>query len=1227
MMKCPECGCDCPSDFVFCQKCGSKLTTVTPHCGFEGSPDFIITPEDGAPLTGAPKPDHAVELLKRLAPTGYVERVLATKAKAVGERRIVTILFCDVTGSTVMAEALDPEDVMEIMDEAFKLMIGPVMRYEGTVARLMGDAVLAFFGAPIAHEDDPERACRAALDIMAGAKVYARKLEKERGISGFNVRVGINTGLVVVGEVGSDLRVEYTAMGNAINVAARMERAAEPGTTLITKDTHKLIAPLFETESLGPIIVKGKTEPVHTYRVLASRIASGKVRGIAGLDSPLVGREVKIAALQEALARLRGGVGSIVTIVGEAGIGKSRLVAELRKRNLENVSKPSQGLNALLWVEGRCFSYSSSIAYTLWLDVLRGLLNVTAEDAPTLVRDVLQDWVMAFCPDSYNNVYPYLARLMSLPLTKEEDTTVNTLEPKKLKETTFSALEMVFKGAANEQPLVLVCEDIHWADSTSIEVLEHLLGLTDRLALLVICVFRLRREHGSWQLRETVARDYGHHHIHLQLEPLGAEESEMLVGNLLHLEALPQGLRDRILGQGEGNPFYVEEIIRSLINEGAIVEDEVTGHWQATQVMAKVQIPDTLQGLLMARIDRLQIETKRVLQMASVIGRVFLYRVLDTIAEDEGRLDDRLLTLQREELIRERARLPELEYIFKHELTREAAYNGLLKRERRAFHRKVAGALELLFQERIEEQVELLAYHWERAEELENAIHYLLQAAERAARLYANEEAITLYTKAIELAGKDSPGIVSLTRLHRGRGLASERIGEFDQAHADYKISLQLARTAGEQQVEWQALLDMGRLWAYRDYNRTRDYFEEALKLSRRMDDPGMLASSLNWMGNWHSNAENSLKAIEYHQEALEIVESLKDRRELANTLDLLGVSHLMGSDLTVSVRYYNRAIALFRELDDRSRLVSCLTGRSASISMLIFLASVAPIPSPDAVSDNTEALQISEEIGAVTGEAWAYWCQGMIYLMRGNYWQARQLLQSCMKIAIDINHREFVVVGRLGLGIIYLELLNPDLAREQLEKAVSLAGELSSLAMTHFTTGAHAGACLMLDDLMSAQASLERVLSPQTPMDTLGKRYCWVRRGELALAQGDPDLTLDITDRLIASAPGMSPDQVITFLWKLKGEAMAALGCAEEAVPLLQAAIKNAREEREQFMLWRVHASLGRLYLELDRRSEAEKEISTALELVEELADTVPEGEMRDNFLRRANDRLKSST
>jgi hypothetical protein len=269
------------------------------------------------------------------------------------------------------------------MDGAFDVLIEPITRYEGSLARLMGDGILAFFGAPIAHEDDPERACRAALEILDGAREYAERLQLERGIAGFNVRVGIHTGLVVVGEVGSDLRVEYTAMGDAVNLASRMEEAAEPGTVLITEDTQRLIAPLFDMEALGPMEVKGKAEPVSVYRVLAPRVASGKPRGIAGLESPLVGREAEVSALQEALTRLQVGVGGIVTIVGEAGIGKSRLVAELRK-----AAAPLD----VTWVEGRCLSYGESMAYLPWVDVLQGLLGMSVEDPSAAVRDALARW-------------------------------------------------------------------------------------------------------------------------------------------------------------------------------------------------------------------------------------------------------------------------------------------------------------------------------------------------------------------------------------------------------------------------------------------------------------------------------------------------------------------------------------------------------------------------------------------------------------------------------------------------------------------------------------------------------------------------------------------------------------------------------------------------------------------------------------------------------------------
>jgi ABC-type oligopeptide transport system substrate-binding subunit/class 3 adenylate cyclase len=834
-MRCPHCQFDSPSDFAFCPKCGTALQRTCAHCGFRASAEFAFCPKCGSALAGPPQgparepeAEPLVERLQRLVPKEFAERLLGTRGQVGRERRTVTILFSDVKGSMAMAEELDPEDWMEIMDGAFEVLIEPVYRYEGTLARLMGDAVLAFFGAPIAHEDDPERACRAALDIIAGAQEYAERLERERGIQGFNVRVGIHTGLVVVGEVGSDLRVEYTAMGDAVNLAARMESAAEPGTVLITEDTHKLVAPLFDSEPLGPIEVKGKAQPVPAYRVLAPKMAPGKPRGIAGLESRLVGRETELAALQAALERLEAGVGGVVTIVGEAGIGKSRLVAEVRKKTLAKVLKPSQGWSRALhltWVEGRCLSYGASIAYLLWLDVLRGLLGVTVEDAPVDVRDALEKWVRALCPERFEDgfdavfdgdkdavfdpvkdaVYPYLGRLMSLPLEEEVEGRLEDLDGRELKERTFRAVEMLLACAAADRPLVLVCEDLHWSGPSSLALLEHLLSLTVRVPLLLICVFRAERDHGSWQLRETVGRDYRQWHTDLWLQPLSGVESETLVGNLLWVEDLPEQLKGRILDHAGGNPFFLEEVLRSLIDEGAIVQDGATGRWQATRDVGDIAIPDTLQGLLLARIDRLQEETKRVLQMAAVIGRIFLYRVLEAIAAaeaavEEQALERRLVTLQDEEMIRERTRIPELEYIFKHHLTQEAAYNGLLKRERRIYHRQVGEALERLFPDRVEEQVGLLAHHWERAGDAEKAVEYLQRAGDQARLAYAHEEAVAYYERALALlkAGEEQePAARMLMKL----GLTHHNAFQYQRAREAYAAGFALWQRAGTTQV------------------------------------------------------------------------------------------------------------------------------------------------------------------------------------------------------------------------------------------------------------------------------------------------------------------------------------------------------------------------------------------------------------------------------------------
>jgi ABC-type oligopeptide transport system substrate-binding subunit/class 3 adenylate cyclase len=818
-MRCPKCDTENLEDARFCRSCGASLASVCAQCGRELASDARFCDRCGAELAPsaavAQRAVAAEQALKRLAPKGYAERLLATRGEVQPERRVVTILFSDVKGSTAMASDLDPEDVMEIMRGAFEVLIEPVYRYEGTLARLMGDAILAFFGAPIAHEDDPERACRAALEIIKGAQQYASRLEQERGISGFKVRVGINTGLVVVGEVGTDLRVEYTAMGDAINLAARMEGAAEPGTMLITEATHKLIAPLFETEVLGPVQVKGKAEPVSVYRVLAAKAVAGKVRGIAGLESPLVGREAEFQALREALERLRAGEGGIVTLVGEAGIGKSRLVAEIRRVGAircptdgNTAPRPTDGETAhelplptscLQWVEGRCLSYGASIAYLLWLDVLRALLGVTLEDAPQGVRERLRQRVQAVCPDHFDDVYPYLGRLMSLPLEDDLASTLEDMAAQDLKAHTFQAVHTLIECAANERRLVLVCEDLHWADPTSIELLQQVLALTERAPLLLLCVFRPVKDHACWRFSELAAETYAQRHTGLVLDPLSPAHSETLMANLLRIEDLPAVLRERILGRAEGNPFYVEEVIRSLIDRDAIVQDQATGRWTATREVAEIPIPDSLQGVLMARIDRLQEDTKRVLQMASVIGRIFLYRVLAAIAEEQRRLNEHLGTLQYQEMIRERARIPELEYIFKHDLTREAAYNGLLKKQRRIFHRQVAEALERLYPERVEEQLGLLAYHWEQSGNAEKAIEYLLRAGDQARLLYSHDEAINFYERALVFlreAAQHERAARTLMKL----GLTYHTAFDYQQSRQAYEAGFALWQRASEAQ-------------------------------------------------------------------------------------------------------------------------------------------------------------------------------------------------------------------------------------------------------------------------------------------------------------------------------------------------------------------------------------------------------------------------------------------
>lgn len=641
-MKCWNCGFENPPNAKFCNNCGQAQERACPNCGtknqagakFCNNCGWNLQSAGAPPVSPAKAQPRAAETPQALIEK-YMPKELASKLEAArasrsmeGERRIVTILFCDVKGSTAMAEKMDPEEWADIMNRAFQFLIEPVYRYEGTVARLMGDAILAFFGAPIAHEDDPQRATLAALDILKGIGDYRDTMQREKDME-FAVRVGLNTGLVVVGNIGSDLKFEYTAMGDAINLASRMQTAADPNTILVSENTHRLIAPLFEFEDRGQLEVKGKTAPVHVYRVLEARKGAVKTRGISGLGSPMVGRRREFATLMQILDDLREGRGSIVSIIGEAGLGKSRLIAEWQKAAFAAV-----GSDRLRWVEGRCLSYGAAMAHHLSTDILRGLIGAPAGSSEEETRTALWQTLEQVLGAEMRDVYPYLGHLLGVKLEEDMAARVKYLDGPALQAKYIAATKRLFQALAQSAPTVIVCEDIHWADPSSVELGLQVLPIVAESALVIVFVTRQDKDSPGWKLIQQGHEIAGAGAIELYLAPLSENDSKQLVSNLLEVESLPESLRQLILAKAEGNPFFVEEVIRMLIDRGGIQRQD--GQWIVSHEIQNIEIPDTLQGVLTARIDRLPEDAKRTLQIASVIGRKFPVKILAAVMEQEG---------------------------------------------------------------------------------------------------------------------------------------------------------------------------------------------------------------------------------------------------------------------------------------------------------------------------------------------------------------------------------------------------------------------------------------------------------------------------------------------------------------------------------------------------------------------------------------------------------------
>ena len=495
-----------------------------------------------------------------------------------------------------------------------------IERYGGNIARLMGDGVLAFFGAPTAHEDDPERAVRCGLDLVRAideldASNHISEADKLR------VRVGINTGPVVVGVVGTETASEYTAMGDTVNVAARMQASARPGSVLITAATHRFVSGLVEAVDVGQLELKGKSATVRAYEITSLKKGAVHTRGLAGVSSPMVGRDSQLHQLEQLFRIVKAGQGRVACILGEPGMGKSRLLAELRT-SLEGQDDPPR------WVEGRCLSYGETMPYHLLLDLVRSLIGVTETTDEPQVAQALESFLQSNAAEDWSENYAYLGHLLSLKLSPDTRARISNLEVETIKRYNAAAIQIV-RAAAASGPVAMVCDDLHWADPASTDSLLTLLRTVAGLPILFILSSRQERAAAGWRLIAGAREIYGDALTELRLDPLSIDDSRTLVSNLLTIESLPDETRDLILARAEGNPFFVEEVIRMLIDRGAIVREG--DHWVATDKVAGIEIPDTLHGLLLARIDRLPAESRRALRVASVIGRQFGVTILESL--------------------------------------------------------------------------------------------------------------------------------------------------------------------------------------------------------------------------------------------------------------------------------------------------------------------------------------------------------------------------------------------------------------------------------------------------------------------------------------------------------------------------------------------------------------------------------------------------------------------
>ena len=817
-MRCLACSTENPPQAKFCLECAAPLARRCSSCGTvlpEAAKFCMECAQPVATLVMEPSPAASPQ---SYTPRHLAEKVLAGRDALQGERKQVTVLFADVVGSTALIQGRDAEEAQRLLDGIVQVMMDAVHRYEGTVSRLMGDGLMAMFGAPLAHEDHAVRACFAALAMRDSSRRHADELRRSLGIT-LTIRVGLGSGEVVVRTIRDDLHMDYTAMGQTVHLASRMEQLAEPGTIALTAETLALVEGFVQVRSLGPVPVKGLDQPLEIYRLLGAGQARTRIQAAAARGlTRFVGRHTEMEALYGALDRARGGDGQVAALVGEPGVGKSRLVWELTH---------SHRVEGWTILESGSVSYGKATSYLPVIDLLKVYCRIEARDDARTIREKVLGKLLNL-DESLRAALPAILTLLDVEV---EDATWQALDPAQRRRQTLDALKRLLLRESQEQPLLLVFEDLHWIDSESQTLLDSLVESLPTARILLLVNYRPEYSH-SWGSRGAYTQ--------VRVDPLAVESTDELLDGLLGGDATLGPLRALLAARTEGNPLFLEESVRSLVENGLLMGER--GAYRLSGPLAAIRVPATVQAVLAARIDRLPPDEKALLQTAAVIGKDVPGALLLAIADGaEDEMRRRLAALQAAEFLYEAALFPELEYTFKHALTHEVAYGSLLRERRRELHARIVDAIERLYADRLAEHVERLAAHALRGEVWETAVAFSRQAGTKAVTRSAHREAISWFEQALSALGHVSPSreVVELEiDLRLELRVALSPVSGIEPALAQLYEARGLAEDLHDQRrLGWILAFIAYSYFQLAQHDRAIDVGQRALSIAEALDD------------------------------------------------------------------------------------------------------------------------------------------------------------------------------------------------------------------------------------------------------------------------------------------------------------------------------------------------------------------------------------------------------